>query len=318
MLGSTKARVLAVGLALLLALPVVTAALDQPFYLTFATRVLIFALAALSLDLILGYGGLVSLGHAAFFGFAAYVVAILAAEGVTSAWVQWPVAILASGLVALLIGLVVLRTSGVYFIMITLAFSQMLYFLFVSLRQYGGDDGLRVVQRSEIGFGIDLARPAILYYLTLAILVAALVLLGRLTRARFGMVLTGAKHDQRRMAALGFPVMRYRLAAFALAGMLCGVAGVLQANLTQFVSPAYMAWTRSGELIVMVVLGGMGTLFGPVAGAAALLVIEELLADLTVHWMVVLGPILVLLVLFAKRGLWGLVERGPPTGGGHG
>jgi branched-chain amino acid transport system permease protein len=304
---SLQHRVLWATLLVLLALPMITGALDQPFYLTFMTRVLIFGLAALSLDLILGYGGLVSLGHAAFFGVGAYVVGICAAEGISQAWIQWPLAILATTLASTLIGLVVLRTSGVYFIMITLAFGQMLYFLFVSLRQYGGDDGLTLPLRSQVP-GLDLSDGTTLYYVALAILLAALGICRRLVGSRFGMILQGSKHNARRMAAMGFPVFRYRLAAFVIAGVLCGLAGILQANLTQFVSPAYMGWSRSGELIVMVVLGGMGTLFGPLLGAFALLTLEELLSEWTIHWMAILGPILVLLVLFARRGLWGLIE----------
>jgi branched-chain amino acid transport system permease protein len=306
-----QTRVLLAILAILLFLPLVTAQLGQPFYLTFMTRVLIFALAALSLDLILGYGGMVSLGHAAFFGVAAYVVGICAAEGVSQAWIQWPLAIGATALASTLIGLIVLRTSGVYFIMITLAFGQMLYFLFVSLRQYGGDDGLTLPSRSQLP-GLDLGHGPTLYYLTLAILAACLLLLHRMTNSRFGLLLQGAKHNARRMGALGFPVFRYRLAAFVIAGVICGIAGILQANLTQFVSPSYMGWTRSGELIVMVVMGGMGTLFGPILGAFALLALEEWLSELTIHWMAILGPILVLLVLYARRGLWGLVEGKRP------
>jgi len=306
-----QTRVVLAIFGLLLFLPFATTYLGQPFYLTFMTRVLIFALAALSLDLILGYGGMVSLGHAAFFGVAAYVVGICAAEGVQQAWIQWPLAIGATALASTLIGLIVLRTSGVYFIMITLAFGQMLYFLFVSLRQYGGDDGLTLPSRSEIP-GLDLGHGPTLYYLTLAILAACLLLLHRMTNSRFGLLLQGAKHNARRMGALGFPVFRYRLAAFVIAGVICGIAGILQANLTQFVSPSYMGWTRSGELIVMVVMGGMGTLFGPILGAFALLALEEGLSELTIHWMAILGPILVLLVLYARRGLWGLVEGKRP------
>ncbi len=294
-------------LAVLLLAPLLTAWLGQPFYLTFLTRALIFGLAALSLDLIMGYGGLVSLGHAAFFGVAAYAVGICAAEGVTQAWIQWPIAILVTALASTLIGLIVLRTSGVYFIMITLAFGQMLYFLFVSLRQYGGDDGLTLPARSAVPL-LDLGHGPTLYYVTLTMLLGALWISSRLIHSRFGLLLQGAKHNARRMSAMGFPVFRHRLAAFVIAGAMCGVAGVLQANLTQFVSPAYMGWNRSGELIVMVVLGGMGTLFGPILGAFALLALEELLSELTIHWMAILGPVLVLLALFARRGLWGLIE----------
>jgi branched-chain amino acid transport system permease protein len=308
---SRQTRAVLAIFALLLFLPLVTAQLDQPFYLTFMTRVLIFALAALSLDLILGYGGMVSLGHAAFFGVAAYVVGICAAEGVHQAWIQWPLAIAATALASTLIGLIVLRTSGVYFIMITLAFGQMLYFLFVSLRQYGGDDGLTLPSRSQLP-GLDLGHGPTLYYLTLAILAGCTLILHRMTHSRFGLLLQGAKHNARRIGALGFPVFRYRLAAFVIAGVICGIAGILQANLTQFVSPSYMGWTRSGELIVMVVMGGMGTLFGPILGAFALLALEEGLSELTIHWMAILGPILVLLVLYARRGLWGLIDGRRP------
>ncbi|TAD91162.1 MAG: branched-chain amino acid ABC transporter permease [Alphaproteobacteria bacterium] len=312
-----RATVLA-ALAIAAVVPLVTAGLGGgEFYLGFATRIVIFAIAATSLNLILGYGGLVSLGHAAFFGLAAYGVGILAAHGVDTAAIQWPVALAACAVFAAVTGLVVLRTSGIYFIMITLAFAQMLYFLFVSLRQYGGDDGLTIATRSRLG-PIDLGEPVVLYYLSVLCLVGSLWFCHRLVASRFGMVIRGARTNTRRMAALGFPVFRYQLVAFVLAGVMCGVAGILQANLTQFVSPSYMAWARSGELIVMVVLGGMGTLFGPVLGAAALLILEEVLADWTVHWMLYLGPIIVLIVLFAKRGLIGLFDRrSPPPAGGH-
>lgn len=304
-------RITALALAAAaLAVPVLTAQIGGgEFYLSFATRIVIFAIAATSLNLILGYGGMVSLGHAAFFGLGAYVVGIAAAHGVTSAWLQWPLAVLISALFGLLVGLVVLRTSGIYFIMITLAFAQMLFFFFTSLRQYGGDDGLRIESRSVLGIG-TLDHPLVLYGVSVATLALCLWFCHRVVASRFGMVLRGAKTNARRMAALGFSVFRYQLVGFVIAGAMCGFAGVLQANLTQFVSPSYMAWTRSGELIVMVVLGGMGTLFGPVFGAAALLALEEMLADVTLHWMLYLGPIIVAIVLFAPRGLAGLLERG--------
>jgi branched-chain amino acid transport system permease protein len=304
------------GLAFLVVLPALAALLDQPFYLTLVTRMLVFAIAALSLDLILGYGAMVSFGHAAYLGIGAYAVGILAHHGVTAAWIQWPAAIVGSAAVATLIGLVSLRTSGVYFIMITLAFGQMLYFLAVSLKPYGGDDGLTISARSTLGGLIDLSNDRALYYLVLALLLVFLVLCRRLVAARFGMVIRGAKSNERRMRALGFPVVRYRLTAFALAGTLCGVAGVLLANLTSFASPAYMHWTRSGELMVMVILGGMGSLIGPVLGAFALLALEELLSGWTQHWQVYLGPILILIVLFAKGGLYGLLAPAPRASDG--
>jgi branched-chain amino acid transport system permease protein len=311
-------------LAALAALPFVLELVGEPFYLRFAARVLIFALAALSLNLILGYGGMVSFGHAAFFGVGAYMVAILSYHaqqgtplatwpvtipGTDSAFIAWPAAMLACALLAFVIGLVALRTSGLYFIMITLAFAQMLYFLFVSLEAYGGDDGLTMwAGRSKAG-PLDLADDHTFYYVVLVSLVVALYLKSRLVRAPFGLVLAGIRQNERRMRALGCFTFRYRLAAFVIAGAVAGLAGALMANLTEFVSPSYLHWTRSGELLVMVIMGGTGTLAGPVAGAVALLCLEELLSEVTRHWMLVLGPILVLIVLFGRGGLAGLANR---------
>jgi branched-chain amino acid transport system permease protein len=304
------------GLALLLVLPGLAALLDQPFYLTLVTRMLVFAIAALSLDLILGYGAMVSFGHAAYLGVGAYAVAILASHGITAAWLQWPAAILGSAAAAALIGLVSLRTSGVYFIMITLAFGQMLYFLVVSLKVYGGDDGLTFDGRGAPGGLLDLTNNAVFYYVSLALLLGCLLLCRRLVASRFGMVIRGARSNERRMRALGFPTIRYRLAAFTIAGAMCGVAGALLAGLTSFASPAYMHWTRSGELMVMVILGGMGSLIGPIFGAFALLALEETLSSWTEHWQVYLGPILILIVLFAKGGLYGLLAPAPRASDG--
>ena len=314
----TRAVVLWGGLALLVLLPAGAALADQPFYLTLVTRMLIFAIAALSLDLILGYGALISFGHAAYLGVGAYAVGILAHHGVNAAWIQWPVAIVGSALVAALIGLVSLRTSGVYFIMITLAFAQMLYFLGISLKAYGGDDGLTINARSDFGGVIDLTSNVALYYVVLAVLLGFLLLGRRLVGSRFGMVIRGAKSNERRMRALGFPTVRYRLVAFVIAGTMCGLAGVLLANLTNFTSPAYMHWTRSGELMVMVILGGMGSLIGPIFGAFALLALEEVLSSYTQHWQFILGPILILIVLFARRGIYGLLGPAPAAGKPHG
>ncbi|MGH6948969.1 MAG: branched-chain amino acid ABC transporter permease [Kiloniellales bacterium] len=307
------------GALLLLALPWLAEALDAGYFVGVMTRVLIFALAGVSLNLALGYGGLVSFGHAAFFGCGAYVVAILAyhagnepllawpfeIEGTTAALVAWPLAFLVSGLLALAIGAISLRTSGLYFIMITLAFAQMIYFFFVSLEAYGGDDGLSLLRRSTAG-PLRLGDDNQFYYLVLAILVAALLLMRRLVNSRFGMTLRGIRDNERRMRALGFPSYRYKLAAFTLSGALAGLAGALIANQTEFVSPAFLEWRYSGEILVMVVLGGMGTLLGPVVGAIAFLLLEEFLSQWTQHWMIVLGPLLLLVVLFARRGLWGL------------
>jgi len=292
--------------ALFALVPVYAGLFQQPFYVSLFARIMIFALAALSLDLVLGFGGLVSFGHAAYLGLGAYAVGILSSHGVESTPLQILVALGVSAVAALLIGAISLRTSGIYFIMITLAFAQMLFYLAVSLKAYGGDDGLPIAGRGRLG-PIDLASDVQLYYLILAVLAAALYGLHRLVRSRFGRALEGAKWSERRMQAIGIAPYRYRLVAFVLSGTLCGLAGALLALLTNFVSPSYMAWTRSGEIIVMVVLGGMSTLVGPVAGALALLVLEEILAGFTIHWMLILGPILIAVVLFARRGLWGWV-----------
>jgi branched-chain amino acid transport system permease protein len=307
-----RSRVLAlgVGLVVLAVVPVVAGALNQPFYLDLFRRVMIFALAALSLDLILGFGGMVSFGHAAYLGIGAYAVAIPAVHGIHSGFVQWPLAIFASALVALAIGAVSLRTSGVYFIMITLAFAQMLYYLGVSLETYGGDDGMRLAARSTFGGLIDLRDPYVFYYLVFALLVAVLVVTQRLVNARFGMVIRAARSNAARARAVGFPEFRYKLVAFTMAGAICGLAGGLLANQTEYVSPGFMHWTRSGEIMVMVILGGMGTLFGPVLGAMAYLLLEDVLSAWTVHWQLILGPLLLLVVLYARRGLFGLVGGG--------
>jgi len=301
---------LAVPLAVLAGLalvPVYAWAFDEPFYVSLFTRVLILALAASSLNLILGYGGMVSFGHAAYIGVGGYTVGILAHHGVVSGFVQWPLAVLLSALVALAIGALCLRTRGLYFIMITLAFAQMLYYLASGSLEYGGDDGLPIRQRSAFGGGLDIADKTTFYYLCFVLLAAALWAMHRLVGSRFGMALRGARSNERRMQAIGFPTFRYKLAGFVIAGAACGLAGALLANHTDFISPDLMHWTRSGDLIVMVVLGGMGALFGPLLGAFAFLAIEEALSRVTEYWQLVFGPLLVLVVLFGRGGLDGLL-----------
>lgn len=288
---------------------------------TLFSRILIYALAAVSLDLILGYGGMVSLGHAAFFGIGAYVTGILAfhsvegthilswpiqISGSESALVAWPAAVVLAAFAACVIGAFSLRTSGMHFIMITLAFAQMLYFFFVSLEIYGGDDGLSLFSRNTVP-GMDLSRDTHFYYLCLLLLGSFLFIANRLVRSRFGMAILGSRENERRMRALGFSTYRYKLACFIISGAGAGLAGALIANQTEYISPGLMHWTRSAEILVMVLLGGMGTLFGPVLGAATLLLLEEILAIHTEHWMVWLGPFLILVVLFARRGIYGLL-----------
>jgi branched-chain amino acid transport system permease protein len=277
------------------------------------TRILILAIAAVSLNLIMGFGGMVSFGHAAYLGIGGYAVGILAKEGINSGLLQWPLAVVASAVFALAVGALSLRTRGVYFIMITLAFAQMVYYVAIGLDRYGGDDGMTIYKRSQFGGLVDLSNKMTFYYLCLALLLASVYIIWRLVHSRFGMVIQGARSNERRMRAIGFPTYRYKLLCFVFAGMLCGLAGALLANHTDFISPALMHWTRSGDLIVMAVLGGMGTVFGPVIGAVALLVLEEVLSSITEYWQIILGPLFLLVVLFARGGIDGLlagVRRG--------
>jgi len=301
-----------VGLLLLLALvllPVYVELTGSRFLLTLFTRIVILALAAVSLNLILGYGGMMSFGHAAYLGIGGYAVGMLAFEGITTGFVQWPVALLVSAFFALVIGALSLRTRGVYFIMITLAFAQMAYYIVAGLARYGGDDGLTIEKRSQFIAPINLSNKVQFYYICLVLLCGAIYLVWRLVNSRFGMALQGARSNDTRMRAIGFPTYRYKLTGFVIAGTLCGLAGALLANHTDFVSPAMMYWTRSGDLIIMVVLGGMGSTFGPLFGAVALLVLEEVLSGITEYWQIILGPLLLLVVLFARGGIDGLLGK---------
>jgi branched-chain amino acid transport system permease protein len=291
--------------------------LDEPFYIDIGTRIIIFAIAALSLDLILGYGGMVSFGHATYLGIGAYAVGILAYFGVNNGFVQFTTAIISSALAALFIGAVSVRTAGVYFIMITLAFGQMLYFLAISIRTFGGDDGMTIATTSDFAGLLDLHKPVILYYTGFAVLFAFAVFTNRLVGSRFGMVIRAMNLNEQRAGAIGVASFRYKLVAFAISGAMCGVGGALLANQALFVSPAIMHWTRSGEIMVMVILGGIGTLFGPIIGAVAYLILEDFLSRITEHWQVILGPILIAVVLFAHRGIFGwlVAQRGKFAGG---
>ncbi|HXX09734.1 MAG TPA: branched-chain amino acid ABC transporter permease [Pseudolabrys sp.] len=301
-----------VGIALLVALillPIYVEATGSRFLLTLFTRIVILAIAAVSLNLILGYGGMMSFGHAAYLGIGGYAVGILSFEGVSSGFVQWPVALVVSALFALVIGALSLRTRGVYFIMITLAFAQMTYYIVAGLARYGGDDGLTLQKRSQFVAPVNLSNKIQFYYICLALLCASLYLVWRIVNSRFGLAVQGARSNDTRMRAIGFPTYRYKLICFVIAGTLCGLAGALIANHTDFVSPAMMYWTRSGDLIIMVVLGGMGSLFGPLFGTVALLVLEEALSGITEYWQIILGPLLLLIVLFARGGIDGLLGK---------
>ena len=309
-----KLGVIIVGFILLGLLPTYASWIDEPYYVSLFARIMIFAIAAVSLDLILGYGGMISFGHAAYLGTGAYAVAVMSFYEIDNGWLQLALAIIGSGFLALIIGAICLRTSGIYFIMITLAFTQMLYFLGISLEEYGGDDGINT-NRSEFFEWFDLGDDVNLYYLILLFLILSVFIGYRIINSRFGMVIRGSHSNDQRMQAIGFPTFRYKLAGFVVSGAMCGVAGFLLANQNEFLTPEYMNWFRSGEIMIMVLMGGMGTLFGPVFGTAAFILLEEWSPEILEHisegwganWWVVFGPVLIVLVLYAKKGLWGLI-----------
>ncbi len=302
---SVSGRVYA-GLLLLLAIaPLILQAIEQPFYLDLLSRGLIFAIAVTSLNLILGYGGMVSLGHAAYIGIGAYCVGIPSYYDYYNGWLHLGLALGVSGLFALVTGAVSLRTKGVYFIMITMAFSQMVFFIFLSLEEYGADDGLVIYSRSEFPEWISMDSALGLYYWIFAILLLALFFIHRLVHARFGRVIVGSKFNEQRMQAMGFDTYRYRLACYVLSAMLCGVAGMLLGNFAGFISPDMMSWARSGELIFMVIIGGVATLFGPLVGTIVFILLEEFLSAITVYWHLIFGGLLVALVLYGKGGIHG-------------
>lgn len=301
----------------LIALPYGADALGFPALVALATRALIYGIAAASLNLALGYGGLVSFGHAAFFGVGGYVVGILYRHfaddslvfgfipGTNELLITLPAAMIVAGLLAAAIGALSLRTSGVQFIMITLAFAQMLFFLFVSLKAYGGDDGMTIRRRNLLPF-VDMRNDANFYFVCLVVAALFFFALARITRSRFGMILGGLRQNERRMAAIGVASYGYRLTAFVISGVGAGLAGALMANYLRFVSPDMLHWTKSGELMIMVILGGVGTLFGPLFGALALILLETSFTSWTENWQLALGLILLAVVLFTRGGLSGL------------
>jgi branched-chain amino acid transport system permease protein len=308
-------------IVLLIIFPVMMQWLGYLFYVSFASRVLIYAIAATSLNLVLGYGGMLSFGHAAFVGAGAYVSSILVAEGVPSAWIGWPAAIAASALLAWVIGAISLRTRGVYFIMITLAFAQMMFYLVNSMKAYGGDEGLTLPKRADLGFGLDLGNELVFYYVVLALLMLCLYALHRVVHSRFGRVVVAIRENEARVEAIGLPVYRYQLVCFVIAGAAGGLAGALLASHGKYVNPNVLHWVQSGTLMIMVILGGVGHLWGGVIGAAVLLGLEHLIADHPIPWLVQLAPnyqqhanlgvgiVLLVIVLFAPQGIAGLLKR---------
>lgn len=283
-------------------------ATGQQFWLTLLARIMIYAIAASALNLALGFGGLVSFGHALFLGLGAYAVALPAFMGVGSGWVHLAVCVGVCALVSLITGAISLRTSGIAFIMITLAFAQMGFFLLVSLKTFGGDDGLPISLPSTFG-PLSLNTTGSVYWAAFCLLAALTWWMSRLRVTPFGMTLRAARENARRVNAIGLRAPRYQLAAYVISGTICGVAGLLLANLNAFASPGMLSWVISGELIVMVVLGGMGTVFGPLLGAAAFLGVEEILKHLTEHWMAVFGPLIVLMALLGKKGIVGMLQK---------
>ena len=308
--SSTRRRIAAVFFLLaLIGLPWVLQTLDQAFYVSFVSRLLIFALAATSLNLVIGFGGMVSFGNAAFFGAGAYCVAVLAESGIVSAALAWPLAVGVAALLAFMIGAISLRTRGVYFIMITLAFAQMAFYLVLSLKSWGGDDGLPLVQRSTFG-AFSLKDDTHFYYVVLALLALVLAGLDRLAHSRFGRVIQSIRENETRMEALGYPVFWFKLVCFTIGGALAGLAGALLVNQTGLASPSLLHWTQSGTLMVMIVLGGVGSVFGGVVGAVLLLLCEEIFVEITTHWQIGLGLVLLAVVLWAPLGIAGLFGWG--------
>jgi len=287
--------------------------LGETYYTRFATQIAILGMAALSVDLLLGYAGLITFGQAALFGVGAYAAGMLTDAGIGNALIVWPAATVVAMLFALVIGALSLRTSGFQFIMVTLAFAQMVYYGAQSLRAYGGDNGFILPRRNDVA-GIALANHVTFYYVVLALLIVVAVFATRLVHSQFGLVIRGGRDNERRLAALGFPPYRYKLVVFTIAGGIAGLAGALIANHSSFVSPALMSWQMSGQLLAMVILGSAGTLIGPIFGAAIYLVFAQVLSDYTDHWMLFFGPLLVIRVLFIRDGVWGLITRAARAG----
>jgi branched-chain amino acid transport system permease protein len=311
--------------AALIALPLIADASGHPAFTTLATRIVILSIAALSLNFALGYGGMVSFGHAAYYGIGGYAAGIMTQTfaghdalfgfipGSDQLLVNLPVAMAAGGLAALALGALSLRTSGVQFIMITLAFAQMLFFFFVALKTYGGDDGLILRRRNTLP-AIDTRNDTQFYLLCLALLALWIGFVARVVGSRFGQMLDGIKQNPRRMAAIGIAAYPYQLLAFTISGIGAGLAGGLMANFAKFVSPDMLHWMQSGEFLIMVILGGVGTLLGPAIGATILILLESTLASWTEHWQAIVGPILIIIVLFGRPAIAGLARH---TSGRH-
>ena len=295
--------------------PIFTHFAGLPFWNDVAMRIMLLGMAAMGLNLVLGYGGMVSFGHAAFIGIGAYCVGISQFYGITNGWVHLLFSLVACGTAGLVIGYLALRTSGIYFIMITLAFAQMLFFLFVSLETYGGDDGMSI-DRAEFGV-VDLYDPLRLYFLIWICLALVGLALMFIVRSRFGVTLRAIKSNESRVEAMGLVPLRFKITGYVISAVICGLAGALFASWQEYVSPDIMHWTRSGELMIIIILGGLATLAGPLLGAIVFLLLEEMLPWLLAvvapayaeNWMILFGPILIMVVMFGRGGLVGLLDR---------
>ena len=305
-----------IAMILLAIIPPALLLSGHAFYMDLATRLVILGIGAVSLNLILGYGGMVSFGHAAFIGLGAYAVGIPAYHATYGEFdlvasynglFHIALAVGLSAIFALITGAISLRTKGVYFIMITMAFGQMAYFFFLSLDVYGGDDGLTIDVRSELPL-INLDNPMQLYGLSYVSLVITMLLVNRIVNSRFGLVLQGTKGNNERMVTLGYNTYNYQLLAYVISGSMCGYAGFLLGNFTTFISPDMMHWTRSGELMFMVILGGTSTALGPILGSSLFILLEEILSSFTVYWHLPFGLILICVVLFIRGGMMGLFK----------
>jgi branched-chain amino acid transport system permease protein len=316
--ASVSGRSYALLLAILALAPFILEWANQPFYLDLLSRALILGIAAISLNLILGFGGMISLGHAAYIGIGAYCVGIPSYYDYYNGWLHLALALSVSAIFALITGAISLRTKGVYFIMITMAFSQMAYFTFLSMEEYGADDGLVIYSRSEFPEWMSMDGGASLYYWVFAVLLLSLFFTHRLVHARFGRVIVGSRFNEQRMQALGFDTYRYRLTCYVISAMMCSVAGMLFGNFAGFISPDIMGWARSGELIFMVIIGGVATLFGPLVGTIVFVLLEEFLSAITVYWHLIFGVMLVALVLFGKGGIHGWLSIWDRKGADHG
>jgi branched-chain amino acid transport system permease protein len=316
--ASVSGRSYALLLAILALAPFILEWANQPFYLDLLSRALILGIAAISLNLILGFGGMISLGHAAYIGIGAYCVGIPSYYDYYNGWLHLALALSVSAIFALITGAISLRTKGVYFIMITMAFSQMAYFTFLSMEEYGADDGLVIYSRSEFPEWMSMDGGASLYYWVFAVLLLSLFFTHRLVNARFGRVIVGSRFNEQRMQALGFNTYRYRLTCYVISAMMCSVAGMLFGNFAGFISPDIMGWARSGELIFMVIIGGVATFFGPLLGTIVFVLLEEFLSAITVYWHLIFGVMLVALVLFGKGGIHGWLSKWDRKGEDHG